>query len=132
MSGWFAASPSYRRAPLAFGLCLLAFLFAIEAKTAWYGPAAGFTAVLFRAAKAQPVASPEVVDHGLPAPDPAHPHVTFALLPQIATVMFCKVFSPAHSTKSCPASICISLLLVFHSPTCSALRRLFNFSFIGL
>jgi hypothetical protein len=87
MSGWFAASPSYRRTPLALGLCLLAFLFAIEAKTAWYGPAAGFGSIV-RAAKAQPVASPEVVEHGVPAPDPAHPHVAFALLPQIATVMF--------------------------------------------
>lgn len=87
MSGWFAASPSYRRAPLALGLCLLAFLFAIEAKTAWYGPAAGFGGSV-RAAKAQPVASPEVVEHGVPAPDPARPHVAFALLPQIATKVF--------------------------------------------
>jgi hypothetical protein len=80
MSGWFAASPSYRRAPLALGLCLLAFLFAIEAKTAWYGPAAGFGGSV-RAAKAQPVASPEVVEHGVPSPDPAHPDAAFALLP---------------------------------------------------
>jgi len=87
MSGWFAASPSYRRAPLAFGLCLLAFLFAIEAKTAWYGPAAGFGGSV-RAAKAQPVTSPEVVEHGVPAPDPARPHVAFALLPEITTAMF--------------------------------------------
>lgn len=86
MSGWFAASPSYRRAPLAFGLCLLAFLFAIEAKTAWYGPAGGFGGSV-RAAKAQPMTSPEVVEHGVPAPDPAHPHIAFALLPQLATPM---------------------------------------------
>lgn len=86
MSGWFAASPSYRRAPLALGLCLLAFLFAIEAKTAWYGPAAGFGGNV-RAAKAQPATSPQVVEHGVPAPDPAHPNAAFALLPQIATAM---------------------------------------------
>jgi hypothetical protein len=94
MSGWFAASPSYRRAPLALGLCLLAFLFAIEAKTAWYSSAAGFGGSV-RAAKAQPVASPEVVEHGVPAPDPAHPHVAFALLPQIATAMFADL--PVHA-----------------------------------
>jgi hypothetical protein len=93
MSGWFAASPSYRRAPLALGLCLLAFLFAIEAKTAWYGPAAGFGGSV-RAAKAQPVASPEVVEHGVPKPDPAHPHVAFALLPQMAASTFAGV--PLH------------------------------------
>jgi len=87
MSGWFAASPSYRRAPLAFGLCLLAFLFAIEAKTAWYGPAAGFGGSV-RAAKAQPVTSPEVVEHGVPTPDPAHPNAEFAFLSQTAISMF--------------------------------------------
>src|SRR5579863_8253090 len=83
MSGWFAASYFYRRAPLAFGLCLLAFLFALEAKTAWYGPAAGFGGSV-RAAKAQPATSPEVVDHGVPTPDPAHPNATFVALPSMA------------------------------------------------
>lgn len=86
MSGWFAASPFYRRAPLAFGLCLLAFLFAIEAKTAWYGPAGGFGSSV-RAAKAQPVTSPEVVEHGVPSPDPTHPQLAFALLPQMTTAI---------------------------------------------
>jgi len=86
MSGWFAASYFYRRAPLAFGLCLLAFLFALEAKTAWYGPAAGFGGSV-RAAKAQPATSPEVVDHGVPAPDPAHPNATFVALPAMVIVL---------------------------------------------
>jgi hypothetical protein len=86
MSGLFAASPFRRRTPLALGLCLLAFLFAIEAKTAWYGPAVGFGSSV-RAAKAQPVATPKVVEHGVPAPDPAHPHVPFAALPPIAVAL---------------------------------------------
>ncbi len=94
MSGWFAASPSYRRAPLAFGLCLLAFLFAIEAKTAWYGPAAGFGGSV-RAAKAQPMASPEVVEHGVPKPDPTHPSAAFALLSQAVTPMLVGLSSRA-------------------------------------
>ena len=96
MSGWFAASPSYRRAPLALGLCLLAFLFAIEAKAAWYGPAAGFGGNV-RAAKAQPVSSPKVVEHGVPAPDPAHPNVAFAPLPEIKTAMFAGLLARALS-----------------------------------
>jgi len=83
MSGSFAASLPYRRAPLAFGLCLLAFLFALEAKTAWYGPFAGFGSSV-RAAKALPMATPEVVEHGVPAPDPAHLRLAFALLPPAA------------------------------------------------
>jgi hypothetical protein len=86
MSGSYAASLSYRRAPLALGLCLLAFLFAFEAKTAWYGPAVGFGSSV-RAAKAQPVATPKVVEHGVPAPDPAHPHAPFAALPPIAVAL---------------------------------------------
>ncbi|MGD0154455.1 MAG: hypothetical protein ABSB50_00060 [Terracidiphilus sp.] len=85
MSGSFAASLPYRRAPLAFGLCLLAFLFSIEAKTAWYGPFAGFGSSV-REAKALPMATPEVVEHGVPAPDPAHPRLTFAILPAAAVI----------------------------------------------
>jgi hypothetical protein len=86
MSGLFAASLFRRRTPLALGLCLLAFLFAIEAKTAWYGPAVGFGSSV-RAAKAQPVATPKVVVHGVPSPDPAHPHASFAALPPIAVAL---------------------------------------------
>lgn len=86
MSGCFPVSWFNRRAPLAFGLCLLAFLFALEAKTAWYGPAAGFGGNV-RAAKAQPVTSPELVEHGVPAPDPAHPNATFVALPSMAFVL---------------------------------------------
>jgi hypothetical protein len=94
MSGWFAASQSFRRASLAFGLCLLAFLFAVEAKTAWYGPAAGFGGIV-RAAKAQPVTSPEVVEHGAPAPDPAHSSAAFFALPPIALVLILCILAQA-------------------------------------
>src|ERR1035441_4887113 len=92
MSGSYAASLSYRRAPLAWALCLLAFLFAFEAKTAWYGPAVGFGSSV-RAAKAQPIATPKVVEHGVPAPDPAHPHALFAALPLIAVALSSLCFS---------------------------------------
>jgi hypothetical protein len=80
MSGSFAASLSRRRTPLALSLCLLAFLFAIEAKTARYGPAGGIGSSV-RAAKAQPAPAPRVVNHGVPTPDPAHPHAPFLALP---------------------------------------------------
>jgi len=110
MLGWFAASLPARRSPLALGLCLLAILFALEAKTAWYGPAAGPGSDI-RAAKALPVGSPELVEHGLPAPDPAHPHASFAALPDSVLTPFLwagvpaiseilrgqrPIFSPAH------------------------------------
>jgi hypothetical protein len=54
-------------------------LFAFEAKTAWYGPVAGPGSEV-RAAKALPVATPELVEHGVPSPDPEHPTVGFAAL----------------------------------------------------
>jgi hypothetical protein len=92
MSGLFAASLLRRRTPLALGLCLLAFLFAIEAKTAWYGPAVGLGSSV-RAAKAQPAATPRVVEHGAPAPDPVHPHAFFAALPPIAVALSSLCFS---------------------------------------
>ena len=67
------------RTTFAFGLCLLAFVFAVEAKTAWYGPAAGPGSAV-RAAKALPADMPRVIEHGIPVPDPIHPQMPFALL----------------------------------------------------
>jgi len=84
MSGWFADSPLLRRTPLAIGLCLLAILFALEAKTAWYGPLVGPGRDI-SAAKALPVGSPELVDHGVPTPDPAYPRVEVPTFP-VSTV----------------------------------------------
>ncbi len=83
MSGLFPASLFRLRAPLALGLCLLAFLFTIEAKTAWYGPSVGLGGSV-RAAKAQPAATTRIVEHGVPAPDPSNPHGSFGALPPIA------------------------------------------------
>ena len=78
-----AASKVLWRAALAGCLCLLAFLFAVEAKTAWYGPVAGLGSNV-RAAKAMPADTPRVIEHGIPVPDPIHPQVAFVLLPALA------------------------------------------------
>jgi hypothetical protein len=86
LSRSFATSRFRLRTPLALCLCLLAFLFAIEAKTAWYVPAAGFGSSV-RAAKAQPVATPKVVEHGVPVSDPARPDAAFALIPPTAVAL---------------------------------------------
>jgi hypothetical protein len=71
-----ASSTNLRRTTLACGLCLLAFLFAVEAKTAWYGPASGPGSVV-RAAKALRIDSTNVVQHGMPFPDPIHRGIAF-------------------------------------------------------
>ena len=79
MNGKSTASKALWRNALAFGLCLLAFIFAVEAKTAWYGPMDGPGSVV-RAAKALPASTPKVIEHGVPVPDPIHPGHTFARL----------------------------------------------------
>jgi hypothetical protein len=76
MSGSFADRLPSRRAPLAFALCLLAFLFAVEAKTAMYGPQNGLGSNV-RAAKAMPAVTPELVEHRVLTSDPLHPHTAF-------------------------------------------------------
>lgn len=90
MSGLSAASPAFRRTPLAIGLCLLAIVFAIEAKTAWFGPAAGPGSAV-RAAKALPEGLPRLVDHGLPLQDPAHPHLHFSVPPASTAILLPRV-----------------------------------------
>lgn len=60
----FLASPHMRRNTLALGLCLLAFLFALEAKTAWYSPANGPGRDI-QSQKAFPKELPVPVPHGI-------------------------------------------------------------------
>lgn len=81
-----AASTSFWRAALTCGLCVLAFVFAVEAKTAWYGPASGPGSAV-RASKAMPADAPRVIEHGVPVPDPIHPQVPFALLAALAVLL---------------------------------------------
>lgn len=55
---------------LALGLCLLAVLFAMEAKIAWYGTANGSSGDI-QSQKARPADLPAVVSHGVSALSPA-------------------------------------------------------------
>ena len=60
----FFASQQMRRNTLALGLCLLAVLFALEAKTAWYGPENGPSSDV-QSQKALPADLPALVSHGI-------------------------------------------------------------------
>jgi hypothetical protein len=60
-------------------LCVLAIAFALEAKTAWYGPIVGPGSAV-RFAKALPIDAPRVIRHGIPTPDPLHPQFAAALV----------------------------------------------------
>jgi len=59
-----------RRNTLALILCLLAVLFALEAKTAWYGPANGPRSDI-QSQKALPADLPAAGHHGISAHQPA-------------------------------------------------------------
>ena len=79
MSRNSSASSAFSRILLAAMLCLLALAFAMEAKMAWYRPAAG-TYRDISGAKALPINHPRLVSHGVPTPDPVHPEVATAIL----------------------------------------------------
>jgi hypothetical protein len=83
MSGLSAARFFFRRSVPAFCLCLLAFLFAVEAKTAWYGPDAGIGSNV-SAAKALPAATPKLVQHSAPTIEPSHTQFLVASLLSMA------------------------------------------------
>ena len=114
MSGWFAASLTFRRAALTVCLCLLTFLFAVEAKTAWYGPVAGPGSAV-RAAKAMPANAPKAIKHGHPAPDTGNsfirPAVSSALIamwlagfPHFSSVQTFNRLSPDSTDSFSPSN----------------------------
>jgi hypothetical protein len=70
MSGFSATALPIQRSILAVVLCVLAFLFAFEAKLAWYSPASDASSQV-SAAKALRVDAPDLVSHGASAPDRA-------------------------------------------------------------
>jgi hypothetical protein len=70
----FFAFSETRRRMLALVLCLLAVLFAVEAKTAWYGPTT-VPGSDIQSQKARPADLPAVVSHGVSN----SPWITFAL-----------------------------------------------------
>lgn len=61
------------------GLCLLAVLFAVEAKLAWYSPVHGPGSDV-RSAKAFRPDTPKAVERGNPLPDSSQRLIAFALL----------------------------------------------------
>lgn len=63
---------------LASTLCVLAVAFAMEAKMAWYGPAAGLKSEITDA-KAMPADVPRLVTHGLADPAPVAPQIHFLI-----------------------------------------------------
>jgi hypothetical protein len=90
----FFASPHVRRNTLALGLCLLAVLFALEAKTAWYGPTNRPSGDI-QSQKARPADLPAVVSHGVSSlPPVTFPLALIFLAPVAAIAWTNAVFLP--------------------------------------
>jgi hypothetical protein len=108
------------RIVLASWLCLLVIAFAVEAKTAWFGPVRGIGSEV-RAAKAQPADLPRIIEHGVVVPVSLHPVVPIAnmaaLLPERLTA---RILRPQSTPLSClPAvsgSACFSPQFFFRPP----------------
>jgi hypothetical protein len=88
-----ASIPNHmRRSALAGGLCLLAFLFAMEAKFAWYAPA-NDPLTTIQSAKARPADLPELVSHGAAALPDAPLQFALACLAVLVTAVLVKAES---------------------------------------
>ena len=81
----FFASPHLRRNTLALGLCLLAVLFALEAKTAWYGSTSGLHDDV-QSQKARPADLPSVVSHGVSTLPPVTFPLTLIFVASVAAI----------------------------------------------
>jgi hypothetical protein len=119
MSGVFA-SRTLRCTALAFGLCILAFVFAMEAKLAWYGPASG-PGCDIRAAKACPADTATVVSHGSSAPIPVHPLIPFVVLAAFTAACLLKTDvllkrNIEHNRLPVASTFCFSSNLFFRPP----------------
>jgi hypothetical protein len=103
--------PSFRmrRDTLALGLCLLAALFALEAKIAWYGPSNG-PGVDISSQKALPADLPSVVSHQ----SPSQPSYTLALAFLLLTSMGAIAWTGTNSVRG--LDLHFNCLLVSSAP----------------
>jgi hypothetical protein len=100
----------FRRA-LALGLCLLAIVFAVEAKTAWFGPAGGPGSEV-AAAKALPADLPRVIEHGVTIPQAVPPLISFAQMAALSPLLSSgSILSPRRESAPGPASPSLAAFL---------------------
>ena len=102
MSGVFA-SRLLGRNILAVGLCLLAVLFAVEAKLAWYSPVSGPGSEI-RSAKPYRADAPQVIDRGASSTDVTHSLIALALL---ATIEVASVIVLTGDREGNPRQACL-------------------------
>jgi hypothetical protein len=92
------------RIALALGLCLLSVAFAVEAKTAWFGPASGPGSEV-AAAKAWPADLPRVIEHGVTIPQAVPTLISFALMAALSSLRsYGNILSPRRESAPGPAN----------------------------
>jgi hypothetical protein len=121
-----AAFRALRRITLAFGLCVLAVVFALEAKTAWFGPVNG-PGIDVQAAKALPADLPRLFHHGASAANPLPPLLSFALLAALKPERSAHLIgTPREESRTGSASpalaVYLSPPLYFRPPPSPSLR----------
>jgi hypothetical protein len=85
MGKCFAARRTFQRIVPALGLCILAFLFAFEAKLAWYSPPRDPGSQV-AAAKALRADSPALISHGNSAPERVQQHAAATVLALVSAL----------------------------------------------
>lgn len=110
-------SAPWQRTASGLVLCLLAALFAVEAKMAWYCPD-GTPAVQISAAKLQPATAPRIVAHALAATRtaPHFPGVEIAVLPGLMPVVTSRAWRPASARPAAPVPSRFFFYLFFRPP----------------
>jgi hypothetical protein len=106
-----AACPAFYRKLLTGWLCLLALVFAFEAKTAWYGTARDPGSTV-QFAKALPADLPQVVSHGIPTPDPLHPAIPFLVF----AVLLLSIGSESRMTRETRCGLRTPVTAAFFFP----------------
>jgi hypothetical protein len=118
MSGSFADRLPCRRATLAIALALLAILFAVEAKTAWYGPFGAGGDV--QAAKALPADTAKIFTHRASAPNPLDSHsflfTIFALVAFFAVSLHDMSYRPVLRSRPSLLNPAFTSPLVLYRP----------------
>jgi hypothetical protein len=113
MAGRSAASLHIQRSVPAIALCVLAFLFACEAKFAWYCPAGDLSSQV-SAAKALRVDAPALVSHGTPTPDGTFALVAFSAIAILAAFFTALIETvPSRSYAVGHSSIGLPVYLLF-------------------
>ncbi|SRR6266567_4402156 len=107
MRGRQSIRQSRLAAILGIVLCLLAALFAVEAKIAWYSPA-GSASALISSTKLQAADAPKLISHAPSAPAPPSLHF-IEIAAVLALALFClAIMSRAARTSPRRLQVCVS------------------------